>query len=292
MMETEKIYTSGEESEVEEVEMEKSGKIQFATVLYRILACQKPLSETHPGFLIGFVKHLEVQEELPAELENYLRGLKKAGKIWSNASQKRLSKGVIEYLESCPSLMGNWFETSLDSITMKSLKNFLDAYVEMNITKEDCSNYVSMETTSTSPTTAVTATGCAGATGSKKRKRSNYTLEETNVTLEETHVDLEPSPTWKTYSAITVLKDGKHYTKKLEDRWKNYQMKVTLYRKKDLMECQGPRDKWNHRFMEMEMNFDQEDVFSEMTSQMKSVLMKDLDAKNANWDIVKRYKYE
>jgi paraquat-inducible protein B len=266
MSDEEKSY----ESESEE-EMILEERIQFASLLNRILQAQLPLSVEHPGFLIGFVKHLETEEDLPADLENCLRGLTKAGKIWSNATPNRLKKGVIEYLESSKSLMGNLFETSFDSKIMKNLKTFLDAYKKMSITEEDCSSYVSMVTTSTLPTTAATATGRAGVIGGKKRKLMDSNLEEIDVHLDEIHVEVEPCPTFKTYSSITVAKDGRHYTKKSEDKWKDFQMKVTLYRKTDLMNCPGPKQKWEHRFMEMEVNFNKGDSFSKMMSQIRNL---------------------
>ena len=181
MSEDEKSYAS--ESE-EETMKESETKIQFASLLNRILLAQPPLSQDHPGFLIGFVKYLETQEDLPSDLENCLRGLMKAGKVWNSATPNRLKKGVIEYLESCKGLMGSLFETSFDSRVIKSLKIFLDAFKEMSITKEDCSNYVSMVTMSTSHTTANYQQGYAGATGGRKRKHLEPTLEEINVDLD------------------------------------------------------------------------------------------------------------
>ncbi|ARI46482.1 NS2 [Ambidensovirus CaaDV1] len=287
MSDVEKNYVSESEEEILD-----EGKIQFASLLNRILQAQPPLSQDHPGFLIGFVKYLETQDDLPTEIENCLRGLIKAGKIWSNATPSRLKKGVIEYLESCKSLMGTLFETSFDSRVMKSLKTFLDAFKEMNITEEDCSSYVSMVTTSTSHTTATSATGRAGATGGRKRKLLNPSFEEIDVDLEDVTVEVEPSPTWKCYSGITALKDGRHYSKKSEDKWKEYHMKVTLYRKKDLMKCPSAKQKWDYRFMELEVNFDKGDAFSQMMSRMRALQEENLDAKNASWEPVKRFRYE
>jgi hypothetical protein len=280
------------ESEEELVMLEEKGKIQFASLLNRILLAQPPLSQEHPGFLIGFVKHLENQEEIPAQLENCLRGLIKAGKVWNNATPTRLKNGVIDFLENSKGLMGNLFETSFDSKVMKSLKTFLDAFKEMNITKEDCSSYVSMVTTSMSPTTATSATGRVGVTGGKKRKHLEQSLDEIDVDLEEITVEVEPSPTWKCYSGITALKDGRHYAKRSEEPWKEYQMKVTMYRKNDLMKCPSPKQKWDYRFLEMEINFNRGDASSKMMSQMRVLQEESLNLKNANWELVKRFRYE
>nr|QOD39494.1 NS2 [uncultured densovirus] len=278
--------SESEESEVEE------DKILFVTLLSRIIRSQPPLSQIQPGYLIGFTKFLENQDRIPAQLENCLPGLIRAAKQWQNATSNRLKKGVIEYLSSVKGLMGTWFEMSFDSRTMQSLKTLLDAYKEMDITEEDCSNYASMETMSTSRMIAHSQTEHADATGGSKRKHSALTLEEIDEDLEDVTQDQEPSPTFKTYSSITVLKDGKYITKKLEDKWKEYMMKVTLYRKKDLLDCQNSRQKWEHRFMEMEINFEKKDVFSQMVNQIKSEHLQNLGEKNVSWAPVKKFRFE
>ena len=79
-----------------EIEEKNETRINFAAVLRRILQNQLPLSETHPGYLLGFLNLLESEENLPAELENSLYGLQKVAKIWNNNTGKALKKGVIE----------------------------------------------------------------------------------------------------------------------------------------------------------------------------------------------------
>nr|QRQ90274.1 MAG: hypothetical protein 2 [Parvoviridae sp.] len=281
-------YLSEEETEL----TEDTTKIQFPAILNRILTSYLPLSQEHPGYLIGFAKYLETQDHLNPQLENCLVGLIKAGRLWKNATPNRLKKGVIEYIENSKSLMGNSLETSIDFKAMKSLRSLLESYKEMDITAEDCSNYVTMETTSTSRTTATSVTGRAGAIGLSKRKHTDSTLEEINVDLDEITVEVEPSPTFKTYSSITLRKEGNFFTRKLEDSWKTYMMKVTLYKKEDLMNCQGSRQKWDHRFMEMEINFNKGDAFSTMMSQIRNLQEEYLREKNVNWAPVKRFRYE
>ena len=133
-------------------------EIKFDAILRRILTNDQQLSTAHPGYLQGFINFLQDQE-LSAELENSLTGFQKIVKIWNNNIGRASKKGVIEYLQSCKSLTGSLFETYFGSKTLESIKTFLIAYKEMDITEEDCSRYVEKILTSTSYTTAPTATG-------------------------------------------------------------------------------------------------------------------------------------
>lgn len=287
------VSASEEESDVEEEKVEKTGeKVKFISLINRIMQNQPPLSQEEPGYLLGFVKYLEQQDHLPAELENCLHGLLKTGKVWMNATSNRLKKGVLEHLTSCKGLLGSSLEMSFDLKVMQNLKTLLESFKTMEITKEDCINYVSMVTTSTSRTTAAGATGCAGAIGGKKRKHLDLMLDETNLDFDDVTVEVEPSPTFPTYSSITVQKDGSYYTKKSADGWKDFLMKVTVYKREKLLDCQSARDKWNHRFMEMEVNFDRKDSFFRTMSLMRGQVEENLNAKNVNWVPLKRYKYE
>jgi hypothetical protein len=284
-----------EESDAEEVtaeEEEEEEKTTYAAVLHRILQNEPPLSEIHPGYLLGFVAMLETQtEDLPVELENSLRHLTKAAKVWNNGISRASKKGVIEYLESCKGLMGNSFAISFGSKTTKSIKTFLDAFKEMSTTNEDCCRYVERTLTSTLPTTAATPTERVGATGSKKQKLMDYTTDEINVELDEIRVEVEPCPTFKTYSSITARKDGKLYCKRLEEKWKEFHAKVTIYRRTDLLDCSKHSNKWEHRWREMEVNYNTGGPISNLMNQMGKIIDTNLDKKDVGWEPKKNYSF-
>ena len=261
----------------EEVETEEKIKITFATILWKILQNQLPLSETHPGYLLGFVNLLESEENLHPEIENSLYGFQKVAKIWNNNIGKASKKGVIEYLESCKTLTGNLFATSFDSKAMESIKTFLIAYNEMDITKEDCSRYVEKILTSTSSMTAHSAMAHAGATGTKKQKLMGLIVDEIDVHIDEILVEIEPQPTFKTYSSITARKDGSLYIRKLEDKWNEYTAKVTIYRRQDLMDCPKSSEKWKYKYQELELNYKTGSEISKMMNQIKYLQTKYLD---------------
>lgn len=292
-----------EESEAEEIldleetkekeEDKTEDRTTFAAILHRILQNEPPLSEVLPGYLLGFVAMLETQteEDLPAELENSLRHFSKAAKIWNNGISKASKKGVIEYLESCKNLMGNSFEISFGLKTTRSIKTYLDVYKTMNITEEDCCRYVEKTLTSTSLMTAATPTERAGATGSKKQKLTDYTTDEINVELDEIRVEVEPSPTFKTYCSITARKDEHLFCRRLEERWKDYHCKVTIYRKKDLLDCAKPSNKWELRWRELELNYNAGDPISNMMNQLGKMTDKDLESKGVGWERKKKYSF-
>jgi hypothetical protein len=277
------------EKSEEEIILEK--EIKFATILRRILQSNLPLSETHPGYLLGFINMLQAEEKLPAELENSLHGFQKAAKTWNYGIGKASKKGVIEYLESCKSLMGNLFETYFDSKTLESVKTFLNAYAEMNITEEDCSRYVEKTLTSTLSTTATSATGRAGVTGIKRRKLMGPTVDEIDVHIDEIPVEVEPQPTFKTYSSIIARKDGQQYIKKYEEKWSEYQARVTIYRRQDLMDCPKSSEKWKYKYQELELNYNSGSPISEMMNRIKGYQSQYLEEKNASWERKKEYNY-
>nr|QOD39557.1 NS2 [uncultured densovirus] len=288
-----KEHEMSEESDVEEVseEEERVEGVSFSALLNRILQNNPPLSETSPGYLLGFVNMLQTEEHLPAKIENCLHGLLKAAKTWNNNIGKASKKGVIEYLESCKTLMGNLFETSFDLKTLESFKTFLTAYNEMDITEEDCCRYVEKIATSTSCTTATSATGRVGATGGKRRKLMEPTLDEIDVQLDEIHVEVEPQPMFKTFSSIIARKEGKQYIKRSEEKWKEYQTRVTIYRRADLMDCPKSSEKWKYKYQEMELNYNSGSPISEMMNRIKGHHMMYLKEKNANWEPKKEYNF-
>lgn len=283
---------SGSEESEEELILDEEKTIAFATILHKILQSNIPLSETHPGYLLGFVNMLEAEENLPSELENSLRGFQKAAKTWSYNIGKASKKGVIEYLENCKGLMGNSFEMSFGSKTLESVKTFLIAYKEMDVSEEDCSRYVEKIHTSMSSMTASSATGRAGATGGKRRKLMEPMLDEIDVHIDEIPVEVEPSPTFKTYSSIIARKDGQQYIRKYEEKWKEFQARVTIYRRADLMDCPKSSEKWKYKYQELELNFNSGDQLSMMTNRIKGHLSQYLEEKNASWERKKEYKFE
>nr|QOD39503.1 NS2 [uncultured densovirus] len=282
--------TDSEEETMEVLSVRK--EISMATMMDKILQSNPPLSQEQPGYLLGFVNMLDGEQNLPSELENSLRGFRTMGKIWSYNTTKAIKKGVIEYLESCKGLTGILFATSFDLKTLERLKILLAVYVETNTTAEDCCRLVEKLHMSTSATTVRGVTVRAGAAGTKKPKLSEHTTDEISVDIDEIPVEIEPQPTFKTYSCITAPKEGKSYTKRLEDSWKGYHAKVTIYRRSDLMNCPKSADKWKYKYQEMELNYESGGQISQMMNQMKGAQMNYLSAKGANWELKKEYKFE
>lgn len=280
-----------EEDKTLEKNFHAGPQITFAAVLRRIIQNHLPLSQQHPGYLLGFIMMLQAEDNLPTELENSLHGFQKAAQIWNNGIGKASKKGVIEYLESCKSLMGNWFAMSFDVTTLESVKTFLGAYNGMDITEEDCSRFVEKTLTSTSSTTATSATACAGATGSKRQKLMEQSLEEIDVHIEDIHVEVEPQPTFKTYCSITARKDGQQFIKKLEEPWSGYHMRVTVYRTQDLVNCPKASEQWKYKHLEMDMNFKDGSPLSKMTNQIKLHVLQYLQEKGAKWAPKKEYNF-
>lgn len=291
MSDSEEEEEEDKKVEVRQMKEEPPYRITFAAILNRILQNKLHLSDTHPGYLMGFLTLLQEEDNLPEEIENSLRGFQKAAKIWNNAIGKASKKGVIEYLESCKGLMGSWFAMSFDSKTLESMKTFLDAYAEMDITEEDCSRYVEKTHTSMSSTTATSATGRAGATGSKRRKLMDATIDEIDVHIDEIPVEVEPQPTFKTFSSTIARKEGAQYIKRFEDSWKEYQTRVTIYRRQDLMECPKSSEKWKYKYQELELNYNRGSPIFQMMNQIKGIHMALLEQKGVNWERKKEYNF-
>ena len=282
-----------EESEKEDVSDHETtaAKITFRTLLHKILQNQLPLSETHPGYLMGLLNLMESEQNLPAELENCLYGFHKIAKMWNSNTGKTQKKGVIEYLESCRSQTANLFEMCFESTTMESLKTLLNAYKETNITEEDCCRYVERTLTCTSSTTAHTATERAGATGGKRPRLMGPTVDEIDVVIDEIPVEVEPQPTWKNYSSIMARKEGSLFIRKSEEKWNQYTARVTIYRRSDLINCPKSSDKWKHKYQEMELNYDAGSQIWMMMNRLKGIQTQHLDQKNARWEPKREYNF-
>nr|QOD39485.1 NS2 [uncultured densovirus] len=291
---------SGEKRQLEEVtdseeELEMTSvrkEIAMATMMDKILQSNPPLSQEQPGYLLGFVNMLDGEQNLPSELENSLRSFRTMGKIWSYNTTKATKKGVIEYLESCKGLTGTLFAMSFDLKTLEKLKILLGVYTETSTTVEDCCRLVEKLHTSTSATTARGVTVRVGAVGTKKQKLLDHTTDEINVDIDEIRVEIEPQPTFKTYSCITAPREGKSYIRRLEDSWKGFHAKVTIYRRSDLMSCPKSSEKWKYKYQEMELNYESGGQISQMMNQMKGFQMNYLTEKGVNWEPKKEYKFE
>nr|QOD39561.1 NS2 [uncultured densovirus] len=284
------------ESEEEMVEKEETEeeetKVTMKAVLRRVTQNQLPLSETHPGYLLGFLNLLQAEETLNPEVENSLYALQQIAKLWSNNIGKVLPKGPIEYFEKCKGRTANLFEISFGFKAMENIKTLLDVYSEINITKEDCCRYVEKTRTYTSCTTAHSAMGYADATGTKRQKLMEPTVDEIDVHIDEIPVEVEPQPTFKTYSSIIVRKNGSQFIRKLEDKWKDYQARVTIYRRQDLMDCPKSSDKWQYKYHELELNYNSGSHLSEMMNRIKGVQTQYLEEKNVKWEPKKEYSFK
>lgn len=289
--ETEDEVSASEEDEAEEKKTEQ--EVTFQTLLGKILKNEVPLSETEPGYLLGFVELLNIQDDLPAELENCLLGLEKAGKIWNFNIGKTLKKGALEYIMHCKSLMAGWLGTLFTLTTLRKLKDYLNVYKEMNITEEDCLRYVEKVITSTSPTTASGVTKAVGVAGGKKRKHSEPMLDEIEILVDDIPAEAEDCPTWKVYSSTTARKNGDLYTRKYKDTWKDFHVKITIYRAKDLKNCSSARDKWNYRHQEFDLNYNSGTKIWEKMCQMKALHEEYITSKvGTKWEKKKEYHYE
>nr|ARI46486.1 NS2 [Ambidensovirus CaaDV2] len=270
-----------------ENELEVTKGISMETVLQKILNNQKPLSLEQPGYLRGFINLLK-NEEIQ-ELETCIRILEKISKTWQNNTSKASKIGVVEFMKQSSKAMATSLATSLDSSQARNFTKCLSAFKEIDITREDCFNFQKMATTSTSVTSAATATTAADATGGRKRKRTNWDLDEIDEHIEQRPAELEDTPTFKTFSSITSRVKEDLYTRKSQERWSDYQAKVTLYRTRDLTSCQKPLDKWPFRWKEVEVNFTKESRMYTLVSEIIGTVNEDLDKKGVKWAIRKDY---
>ena len=117
------------------------------------------------------------------------------------------------------------------------------------------------------------------------------TVDEIDVHIDEIPVVIEPQPTFKTYSSTIARKDGQQYIKKFEDKWKEYQARVTIYRRQDLMDCPKSSDKWKYKYQELELNYNSGSQISEMMNRIKWLHMQYLQEKNVNWERKKEYNF-
>jgi hypothetical protein len=281
-----------EEVKAPEMTLEINDRVQFRSVLHRILESNLPLSNQNPGYLLGFLNMVKSEEEISNEIENCLPFLLKAAKTWSYNTSKASKKGVNEYLESCKGLMASSYAMCFGSTIKKSLKTLLESYKQIDISEEDCSKLVENLHTSMSSTTAHGATDTAGATGGKKRKHTDMTLDEIEVDIDEIAVNLVPLPTFKTYSSTIARKEGKQYIKRLEEPWSDFQARVTIYRTQDLLECPKSSEKWKYKYQELELNYKIGSPLFRMMNQIKGTHMARLEAKGVVWETKKEYKFE
>jgi hypothetical protein len=280
------------DSEENEESKEETEKIEASAILRRILNSQLPLSQNHPGYLVGFLNMLETEEELPAQLENALLGFQKAVKLWSYNTGRASKKGVIEYLQSCKNQTGNLFETSFDSKILESVKTFLNAYKKTTVTEEDCSRYVEKLHMSTSLTTATSATERADATGTKKRKLMDLNNDEIDVPIVDQPAEERRCPIFPTYTSITANKEDNLCTRKLEDSWKEFSAKITIWKTEKLKPCASSSLKWQYKHQEIEINYDGNTDLSRTMNRIKIMTGEYLNAKNARWDIRKKPNYK
>ena len=271
-------------------ESEEETCVTWRMLLKEILENDQPMSMEEPGYIQGLVNLMTGERDLEKDLANCLTGFTKMAQIWQNNITKATKKGVIDYLESCKGLTGILFGTSFDSTTMESLKHYLNVYKTTNITREDCSKFAEKILTSTSSTTAAGRTARAGATGGTKRKRTALTLDEIDVDFEDLVAEQEDVPTLKAYSSITVRRKGEYVINKSEEKWKEYNVRVTLYRKEDLLNVKEAREKWNNRFQEVQFNMDTGDDRCSMIKKIINSVWRDQRAKGGKWEPMREFR--
>ena len=81
--------------------------------------------------------------------------------------------------------------------------------------------------------------------------------EEEDLSEDDLYATNSKYPTSRTFSSISRKVKGEPNTLKLEDEWKEYQMKIQLWRSKDLKECKDWKDKANKVHKTLIMNFDE-----------------------------------
>lgn len=245
---------------LENTQMSDTEEMAFVVkdVLVEVLNQQKPLSKTHPGYLQMFIQYLENQDQNDFDLKQVIKDLSRISQVWQNQEQKASKEGVLEYLTNCKALLGITLVTSLSVSTMNKLKALLTTFEEeQNPTKEDCSLCVSMAKQSRSSTTAASATTRVDVRGSRKRKLCMDSDEEEDLSDDDLYAINSKYPTSRTSSSISRRVKGEPITLKLEDEWKEYQMKLQLWRSKDLKDCKDWKDKANKVHKTMILNFDE-----------------------------------
>nr|QOD39540.1 NS2 [uncultured densovirus] len=245
---------------LENSQMSDTEEMTYKTkdVVEEILNQQKPLSKTHPGYLQMFIQYLENLDQNDNDLKMVIKDLSKISQVWQNQEQKASRDGVLEYLTSCRGLLGITLVTSLSVSTMNKLQALLTTFEEeQKPTNADCSLCVSIAKQSRSSMTAASATTRVDVRGSRKRKLCMDSDEEEDLSEDDLYATNSKYPTSRTFSSISRKVKGEPNTLKLEDEWKEYQMKIQLWRSKDLKECKDWKDKANKVHKTLIMNFDE-----------------------------------
>nr|QOD39480.1 NS2 [uncultured densovirus] len=240
------------------VDQEELMKWTVKDVLKKVVESQEPLSKREPGYFYMFHEYLTMSEEVPKEIKLLLPSFIKIIRVWINQHKKAKTLGVLEYLTSCKGLLGVTFQMSLSVETMEQLTELLNTFqTEMTPTSEDCCSLVSTKPICTLSTTVVTLPASVDVRGCKKRKLCMDSDDEDDLSEDDLYLTNSQYPTSKTFSSISRRKDGEPCTLKLEDEWKEYQMKCQLWRSKDLKDSKDWKDKANKVHKTMILNFDE-----------------------------------
>nr|QOD39566.1 NS2 [uncultured densovirus] len=274
----------------EEEEKKETKTIPLLTVLSRIFQSNLPLS-CHPGYMMGFAKFLEDQD-LSSEVENFLPCLTKVAKMLYLRTGKNLKKEPYEFIESSKNQMGIWYEMCFDLSLIKSMKTFLDVFKEMSITEEDCCRYAEKNLMSTSSMTAHTQMDHADARGTKRQRPTEWNIDEIKEDTDEIVVDLKGLPIFEIFSSIMAHKGEKQFIKRSRDDLKEFQARIAVYRKKDLLDCEVQRDIWKYKFQELIINYDSTDSIAQLMNQLKGAHNRyfETQKKDVKWAIQKSYR--
>nr|QOD39518.1 NS2 [uncultured densovirus] len=236
---------------------EQAMKWTMKELLHLIVNSQLPLSKNEPGYIYMFHEYLEISEEVTEEIQALLPSFKKIIRVWLNQQKKAKTLGAYEYLTSCSGLLGVTFQTSFSAEAMETLKELLTSFqTEMTPTSEDCSSLVLTKPISTLSTIVASPPVVVDARGSRKRKLCMESEDEDDLSDDDLYVINSLYPTSRTFSSISRKKDGEPIILKLEDEWKEYQMKLQLWRSKDLKDSKDWKDKANKVHKTMILNFD------------------------------------
>lgn len=257
---------SGSDHEVESVNMERALSV--------IMLSRRPLSATCPGYLMEFVNYLKV-ESLSARLEALLPGMEKVARYWQKNLEKISGSTPIAFMTRPSNPMASFLATSLDSTTMKKLKDFLKLFVASDITDEECLASLLTDYTAMSHTHANGATRAVDATGPIGLSARGFTEE---IDMEDEDGYAQPERKWTSiaHSSTTVRKGDESRSCKLEVEPKRYQAVVTVYRTQDLLKLDLASQKWKETLMKMEMTYNPEDQVGIAMNALKEAHTRDL----------------
>ena len=258
LMENNEVLSEEEEMVMDEKPVEeKENTYTMREILQLVMGSREPVSED-PRYLYYIKNYIGTQTDVPISLSLLLPHFSSVAK-YLQKNEKRLKKnGYLACLEFCQEAKVITSQMSLSaSLVTKLMKYVLSCNQTCAPSLEDLQLLVPISCTSMLPTTVVSATVPAGASGSKKRALCVESESEDELSDDDLFLSASDKPTYPTFSNIYLRdqKDAKCKSSVLEDTWKDSKLKLSYWKVEDLG---GKRkeEEWKCARKTMMLNFD------------------------------------